>query len=49
MVSVHVPVLINFVKVSVLRLILPELVLERELLNAFTYPPEESGSILDIV
>lgn len=47
--SGNVPVLINFVKVSALRPILPELVLRRELLNALTYTPERSGSILDIV
>lgn len=47
--SGNVPVLINFVKVSALRLILPELVLGRELLNALTYTPERSGSILDTV
>lgn len=45
--SVHVPVLINFVKVSALRLILPELALRRELVNVLTYT-EKSGSILDI-
>lgn len=47
--SGNVPVLINFVKVSALRPILPELVLRRELLNALTYTPERSGSMLDIV
>lgn len=47
--SGNVPVLINFVKASALRLILPELVLRRQLLNALTYTPEKSGSILDIV
>lgn len=47
--SGNVLVLINFVKVSVLRPILPKLVLRRELLNALTYTPERSGSILGIV
>lgn len=45
-VSVSVLLLINFVKVSALMLILPELALQRELVNVLTYT-EKCGSSMD--